>query len=204
MKKQGQVKKTLKQNRRTETSLKKCIENIDALEMENYTMREQVQELAKSLDEYKSIMTELHALTDLENYESQPRVKELLTQLSELLTAAADRMVNIAEYDEGDNQTMAGQTNNEGGHEEMEKMESSVVTASKNAASTMSGGHEWGRKKTTRFIQMKLGRRSPSIQKTKGHHPAYVMLRKVLSKNPNKLKDMMPRKMLLRVIYQVY
>jgi hypothetical protein len=38
----------------------------------------------------------------------------------------------------------------------------------------------------------------------KGQHPAYAILKKVIAKDPTKFKDQMPRKMLLRVIFQVY
>ncbi len=43
-----------------------------------------------------------------------------------------------------------------------------------------------------------------SQAKIKGTHPAYAILKKILAKDPNKMKDVMPRKMLLRVIFQIY
>lgn len=49
-----------------------------------------------------------------------------------------------------------------------------------------------------------LGQRRISPSKAKGTHPAYNILKRLQAADPKKLKDIMPRKMLLRAIYQVY
>lgn len=37
--------------------------------------------------------------------------------------------------------------------------------------------------------------------KSRGTHPAYIILKKIQAKDKSKLKDIMPTKMLLRVIH---
>ncbi len=74
------------------------------------------------------------------------------------------------------------------------------MAATNNALSRSSKSND-PNKKGFKFKQFDFGRKRISQSKLKGTHPAYLLLKKVLAKDPSKLKDVMPRKMLLRVIY---
>jgi hypothetical protein len=77
------------------------------------------------------------------------------------------------------------------------------ITATNNAITRSSKSND-PQKKIFKFKEFDFGRKRMSQGKLKGTHPAYGLLKKVLAKDPSKLKDVMPRKMLLRVIHQVY
>mmetsp|Transcript_1337 Transcript_1337/g.843 ORF Transcript_1337/g.843 Transcript_1337/m.843 type:complete len:243 (+) Transcript_1337:1135-1863(+) len=57
-------------------------------------------------------------------------------------------------------------------------------------------------KKVTKFQLFNLGVRKK--QERKGLHPSYQLMKKIVNKDKRLLKDIMPKKMLLRVIQQVY
>lgn len=76
------------------------------------------------------------------------------------------------------------------------------MAVSNTAVSKGSKGSKSNNDSTTKkgFKEFNFGKYR-SQAKIRGSHPAYGILKRVLAKDPNKMKDVMPRKMLLRVIY---
>lgn len=73
--------------RKNELSMKQASERVDGLEMDNYNLREQLQEHFKMIEDYRSLLNELASLIDYEKLspESEKRTREIVAQLTELL-----------------------------------------------------------------------------------------------------------------------
>ncbi|CDW78073.1 ef hand family protein [Stylonychia lemnae] len=56
----------------------------------------------------------------------------------------------------------------------------------------------------TRFQQFNFGKKRKAPSRKHAQHPSMALLKKMVDKKPGKIKDIMPRKMMLRVIYSVY
>lgn len=82
----------------------------------------------------------------------------------------------------------------------------SVNSPDKSAKSTVSNNMSDIKKPKAKnwYHYLYLGQRRISPSKAKGSHPAYIILKRLQATEPKKLKDIMPRKMLLRAFYQVY
>lgn len=67
--------------------MKQASERVDGLEMDNYNLREQLQEHFKMIEDYRSLLNELASLIDYEKLspESEKRTREIVAQLTELL-----------------------------------------------------------------------------------------------------------------------
>lgn len=86
-KKQSRVKKSLRVIRKNELSMKQTSERVDGLEMDNYNLREQLQEQFKMIEDYRALLNELVSLIEYDKLtpQAEKRAKEIVTQLTELL-----------------------------------------------------------------------------------------------------------------------
>ncbi|CDW88315.1 ef hand family protein [Stylonychia lemnae] len=225
-KREKQLKFLDKLNRRMEKELTSVHEKIDNLEMDNYMLREQVSELAKQLEEYKNIIDEI-----LQQLESQEMNKVLQADLKMKLLGLSDRIaqsyMKAMHLLSDDDAAYMMNSKNQSRENILDDDEDKIQELIDGRATAVQDGQNLdldfesdksaneggkssnkkdksGRRKTFKFQLFNLGRKRMSRVRKQGSHPAQVMLKKLINKDPKNLKDQMPRKMLLRLIYQMY
>lgn len=140
------------------------------------------------------------------------RIKQLIAQLGEMINNNLSKLLNAQLNDDLDGINSAYNLNlglNTIGNLVDDRLSQNNGLTPLNAqtnndidkSSKTLSNQDINRKRTLRFQHHNIGKRRISPAKDRGTHPAYLILRRVLSKDPKKLKDIMPRKMLLRVIY---
>ncbi|TNV87114.1 hypothetical protein FGO68_gene8085 [Halteria grandinella] len=202
--KRGKVRKSLRENKRTESTLKQTNERLDSLEMDNYDLREQIQEQIKLLEEYRAMIAELQGLIDQNGGAeyNRARIVQIVGQLSDMIQSNQQKTLQLTTQD--DNFPMPKEDYDDNASFVNPPFTNNNTSNTPDKSSKSVSNHEFVRKRgALKFAHYNIGQRA-SPEKVKGTHPAYAILKKIQSKDPKKLREIMPRKMLLRVIYQVY
>lgn len=98
-KKEKQVRFQFKLNKKNEKGLREALEKVDALEMDNYVLREQVQELVRSLDEYERAISDVLELLGCEEAPEQTDLKGKLALVVTKIRNAKQKALQFIEED---------------------------------------------------------------------------------------------------------